>query len=287
VLPRHYLSACLCFKNAASYLAEWLAFYTALGVDHFFLYNNESSDRHEDILAPYLASGSATLIDFPGKGMQHAMYAHCLDVFGERTRWLMFCDDDEFLFPVKDQALPDTLASYEAFAGVAVCWMLYGSSGHWARPRGLVIENYAMRSAVPDHHVKCIVDPSRVLRPVVVGHQFECVAGQHVVDENGVPMTGPLHPQPTASVFRINHYVTKSRTEMIERRRGVQVNTGKVSPLSIEEWIRLDATWNQVRDPIAARYGDRVRAAAAAGVAAAGSGECKWRWRVTSECEGD
>ena len=86
VYPRHYLSACLCFKNAATYLAEWLAFYTTLGVDHFFLYNNESSDRHEDVLAPYLAAGSATLIDYPGKGIQHALYAHCLDTFGSRTR---------------------------------------------------------------------------------------------------------------------------------------------------------------------------------------------------------
>jgi hypothetical protein len=259
---RHYLSACLCFKDAAPYLAEWLAFYTSLGVEHVYLYNNESTDAFHAIVAPYRARGRATLVDFPGKGIQQAVYAHCLATFGARTRWLMFCDDDEFLFPVKDRSLPDALAAYEEFAGLAVAWMLYGSSGHWTPPRGLVIENYAMRFGLPDHHVKCIVDPRRIVRPLVIGHHFECVAGQVVVDERGVPMNGPLNPRPTADIFRVNHYLTKSRAEMIARRKRIQANTGEPSSLSIDEWIKLEATWNQVRDPIAARYGDRVRAVA-------------------------
>jgi hypothetical protein len=257
--PRKYLSACLCFKNAASYLAEWLAFYTTLGVEHFYLYNNESIDAHEEVIAPYVAAGAATVIDFPGAGIQHAVYTHCLQSFGPRSRWMMFCDDDEFLFPVKNISLPEALSAYEKFAGVAVAWMLYGSSGHWARPRGLVIENYAMRFAVPDHHLKCIVDPRRVVRPLVAGHQFECISGHVVVDENALPVSGPLHPTPSANILRINHYLTKSRTELIERRRKIQVNTGTVSPLSLDQWLELEASWNQVRDPIAARYGDEVR----------------------------
>ncbi|MGH7955502.1 MAG: glycosyltransferase family 92 protein, partial [Opitutaceae bacterium] len=219
----------------------------------------ESDDGFEAIVLPFIAVGAATLIDHPGKGVQHAVYSHCLHAFSHRTRWLMFCDDDEFLFPVDDISLPQALERYEEFAGVAVSWMLYGSSGHWTRPRGLVIENYAMRSAAPDQHVKCIVNPGRIVRPIVVGHHFECVAGHVIVDENGEPMNGPLHSRPSANLLRINHYLTKSRAEMIERRQSIQVNTGKVSPLSVDQWCALEATWNQVRDPIAARYGDRVR----------------------------
>lgn len=276
MLFRKYLSACLCFKNSASYLAEWLAFYSCLGVEHFYLYNNESIDGHEEVIAPYVAAGAATLIDFPGTAIQHAVYAHCLRSFGPRTRWMMFCDDDEFLFPVKDTSLAEALVDYERYAGVAAVWMLYGSSGHWARPRGLVIENYAMRFAMPDHHLKCIVDPRKVVGPLVVGHQFECVPGQVVVDEQGRPVNGPLHPSPTAEILRINHYLTKSRTELIDRRRKIQANTGAVSPLSIDEWLRLEANWNQVRDPIAARYGDRVRRFAAC--ATPGPSSTPWSW---------
>lgn len=261
---RKYLSACLCFKDAAPYLAEWLGFYSALGVEHFYLYNNDSTDDYAGVLEPYLDLGRATLLDVPGKGVQQAVYAHCLAAFGTRSRWMMFCDDDEFLFPHADIPLTEALVPYERFAGVAVAWMLYGSSGHWFRPRGLVIESYAMRFGVPDHHVKCIVDPRRIVRPLALAHQFECVPGHVVVDENGVPMTGPLMARPTAGVLRINHYATKSRSEMNERRRRPQADTGEVSRLSLADWARLEASWNQVRDPIAARYGDRVRAAAPA-----------------------
>lgn len=258
---QNYLSACLCFQNAGTYLGEWLAFYVSLGVEHFYLYNNDSTDGFFEIVGPYVAAGAATLITYSGRGVQQEIYTHCLRTVGARTRWLMFCDDDEFCFPVRDISLPEALCPYEAFAGVAAAWMLYGSSGHWTRPRGLVIENYSMRSSAPDHHVKCIVDPKRIARPLVIGHQFECVAGHAVVDENGDVMNGPLHPRPVANVFRINHYLTKSRIEMQQRRRRIQANTGRVSPLSIDEWIGLEVTWNQVRDPIAARYADRVRAA--------------------------
>src|SRR5262249_2125918 len=152
-----YLSACLCFKDAAPYLGEWLAFHAALGVEHFYLYDNQSTDDCHSIVAPYVEGRRATLISFPGRAVQHAIYAHCLRQFGGRTRWLMFCDDDEFLFPVRDVSLAEALAPYERFAGVAVSWMLYGSSGHAVRPPGLVIENYSRRSAVPDQHVKCVV----------------------------------------------------------------------------------------------------------------------------------
>ena len=68
---RNYLSACLCFQNAGSYLAEWLGFYAALGVEHFYLYNNESTDDCETVIAPWRAAGAATLIDAPGRGIRH------------------------------------------------------------------------------------------------------------------------------------------------------------------------------------------------------------------------
>lgn len=260
---RAYLSACLCFKDAATYLPEWLAFYRALGVEHFYLYNNESTDNFAPVIAPYVNRGTATVIDFPGRGAQQAIYQHCLANFGGRTRWMMFCDDDEFLFPVADTSLPEALAPFECYAGVAVSWMLYGSSGHETRPDGLVIDNYRRRSAAPDAHVKCIVAPERIAEPVLIGHQFRCRDGHVVVNESGMPMEGPFSPRPSAEKLRINHYLTKSRAELVERRRRVQANTGELSPLSIERWFELESGWNQVEDVIASRYRARVESAIA------------------------
>lgn len=252
-----YLSACLCFQNAAAYLSEWLAFYTVLGVEDFYLYDNESADAYEHALEPFRSRGMITLVRYAGRGVQREMYEHCLRTNGPRTRWMMFCDDDEYLFPTHDCTLPEALTPYERYAGVGVAWAMYGSSGHVKRPPGLVLQNYLRRAAIPDSHVKCIVNPERVVEPILAAHQFRC-RGALMVDEKFHPLRGPFAPLPTIDVLRINHYCTKSREELRERRSRVQVNTGQMSPLSFDDWVRLDETYNAVEDPIAVRYVDRI-----------------------------
>ena len=42
------------FKNEAPYLREWIEFNHIVGVDHFFLYNNNSEDNYEEIIEPYV-----------------------------------------------------------------------------------------------------------------------------------------------------------------------------------------------------------------------------------------
>ena len=39
----HYLAACLVFKDAASYLDEWIRFHQRVGFEHFYLYDNDST----------------------------------------------------------------------------------------------------------------------------------------------------------------------------------------------------------------------------------------------------
>jgi hypothetical protein len=255
-MARTYLSACLCFKNAAPYLAEWLGFYTVLGVERFYLYDNESTDDFEGALEPFRAA--IRLTRYAGRRVQHAVYQHCLANHGPSTRWMMFCDDDEFLFPVREVTLPEALSPYERYAGVGVAWAMYGSSGHVKRPEGFVIENYTRRRASPDPNIKCVVNPERIIAPLVIAHQFRC-RGALMVDEKFHPLRGPIAPFPTIDTLRINHYATKSREEMRERRSRIQANTGEVSPLSLDEWRRLDDTYNEVEDAIALRYVAKIR----------------------------
>ncbi|WP_369598480.1 glycosyltransferase family 2 protein, partial [uncultured Muribaculum sp.] len=42
---RHKVSLCLIFKDEEPYLKEWIDYHILIGVDHFYLYNNNSSDR--------------------------------------------------------------------------------------------------------------------------------------------------------------------------------------------------------------------------------------------------
>ena len=50
---RYELTACLKFKDAARFLPEWIEFHQLVGFEHFYLYNNNSSDDYRGALAPY------------------------------------------------------------------------------------------------------------------------------------------------------------------------------------------------------------------------------------------
>ncbi len=64
----HYLAACLLFKDAASYLDEWLRFHLRVGVDHFYLYDNDSMDDYESVVRPFVNAGRVTLYTSAGSG---------------------------------------------------------------------------------------------------------------------------------------------------------------------------------------------------------------------------
>src|SRR5579864_7571033 len=63
--PKYNLSICAIFKNEAKYLKEWIEFHRLIGVDHFYLCNNNSTDNFKQLLRPYTSKGVITLIPWP------------------------------------------------------------------------------------------------------------------------------------------------------------------------------------------------------------------------------
>ena len=60
---RYRFSLVLIFKDEAPYLEEWIEFHLMLGVDHFYLYQNNSTDNYQEVLKPYIKDEKLTLID--------------------------------------------------------------------------------------------------------------------------------------------------------------------------------------------------------------------------------
>ena len=100
---RHYLAICAIFKNEAAYLDEWLRFYDLVGVEHFYLYNNDSTDGHLAVLQRWIAAGKVTLHDIPGRAVQRLAVHHCLQTYRDQCAWLAHVDLDEFLFSPRDK----------------------------------------------------------------------------------------------------------------------------------------------------------------------------------------
>ena len=193
-----------------------IEFHKLVGVEKFFLYNNNSSDDYKSTLAPYLQDGSVVLTEWDFKQpCQREAYNHCLAHHGHEVRWLAFLDMDEFMHAVSEQeTLPQALRDYEQYPALAVHWLMFGPGNHILKPQGLVTENFHNHQPNPNKFVKVIVNPCCV-EYVNGPHSAIYKNGALAVDENFKPVHrhSIMALPPSVNRFCINHYWTKSVEE--------------------------------------------------------------------------
>lgn len=217
--PKYYLSVCAIAKNEGTYFKEWIDWHHKMGVEKFYIYDNESTDCTREVLEPYIKSGLVDYRYFPGYRKQIAAYDDCIERFRFDTRWLAFIDLDEFIVPVKDKSIPEFLKRFEDAPAVEINWLVYGSGGAKEKLPGGMMERFRHHS-LPGHmlnrHVKSIVNPRRVF--AVVGcHEVACIDGK-ARDSHGNEITKNFRDrEPEQDVIRINHYAVRSWEEFVEK----------------------------------------------------------------------
>ena len=97
----HDLAVVAILKDEGPYIKEWLDYHLAAGVEHFYLYNNDSSDDYEKIVAPYVQAGLVTSTNISGKLSLFPAYNDAIKRFKFFNRYMAFIDLDEFIFPKK------------------------------------------------------------------------------------------------------------------------------------------------------------------------------------------
>ena len=261
-----YVSIGAIYRNEAHYLPEWLEFHRLMGVERFFLYNNRSTDNHLEVLAPYIEEGSVVWHDWPMFPGQYECYEHIFRTHRDEARWIAYIDLDEFMFAPTGEQLPDVLREFEAYPGVVVNSIFYGTSFHDAPPDGPVVENYTRRlslEAPRNRIVKSIVDPARTVRVGNVCHYFRYDGGKKAVNENFLAVAGEATREVSVERLRINHYFTRSGQERKEKLKRPGILHGHLVP-RIEEVEERDRMLNQEVDEVLVPYGRAVRAALAA-----------------------
>lgn len=143
---RYNVSICAIFKNEEPYLKEWIEFNHLVGIEHFYMYNNNSDDDYMSVLKSYIDKGLVTLIDWPHNQKQMEAYKDCIDKFAPESKWLGFIDIDEFIVPKSTSNIYDFLKPFEKNRGaVNIYWRLYGTSGRMDRDNnGLVTEDFTV-----------------------------------------------------------------------------------------------------------------------------------------------
>ncbi len=246
------LAICAIFNDEADYLQEWIEYHLHVGVEHFYLYNNNSKDDYLNVLFPYIAQGIVDCTEWPSPQDQDwvpyqiGAYNHCLK--NSKAYWLAIIDIDEFIVPVNEDNILAILSEFKDFGGLKVFWQNYGTSFLPSLPPDrLMIESLIWKYPW-DHERnrtgKTIIQPKKVKKCSI--HDHEYFPGHFAVTETGAnTYKAPI----SIDKIRINHYWTRAedyffgqKIPRMERHDGKPVPQEKIDHILFE--------CNQVEDPI-------------------------------------
>ena len=217
------------FKDEGKYLKEWLDYHLLAGVEHFYLYNNDSTDNYVEVLSPYVEANLVTLKNFSGKMMQSPAYDDAIENYRFDCRYMAFIDLDEFIFPKTNQSISavadEILLHNPNAAALGVNWQCFGSNGQETTDysRG-VLERFTRRAPIDwvvilseeemigNVTIKSLVNPRRVhcwWSP----HYANYFRDFYSLNSNGAKTLYVSSYPIAADKIVINHYNAKSREE--------------------------------------------------------------------------
>ncbi len=251
------IALCCRIRDEAPYLDEFIEYYLAAGVDHFFFYEKLSQDRYRDVLDRWIAAGVVTLFDnWPVVPVSPSAEEDCVLRCIGRFEWIGFIDADEFVVVGDGGSIGEFLAGYEKYPAVALHWYMYGSNGHKVRPEGPVIAEYTRREPGPNKHVKCFVRPS-VVACYRNSHSWYYRGMRCAVNEIRKSVRGSFAFPPTAARAWINHYHHKSDQDYFEKaaRKSVLDKAGMNFEIrSAQRHVEGEQKANAVTDACALKY---------------------------------
>ena len=253
------LAIAIIIKNEAPYIQEWIEYHIKKGFKKIYLYDNESTDNLVGILQKYIATGVVEYKLLPGVARQMDAYNDALRKSRKKREYLMFLDADEFVFLKRQtdnflELVNEYFSSNSSIGGLAINWVVFGSSGFIEKTPGLVTQKYVMRSNnyfEVNKHVKTICDPRKVAG-VLNPHYPEYLPNYYAVNLQYEVVEGAFSKHDVNARVRINHYFTKSKEEFeAKKSRGMADSdrTRKDSEFALHDR-------NEVRDESMHAYGE-------------------------------
>ncbi len=267
------LSIVAIIKNERNIL-EWIEYHRLVGVEHFYIYDNESTDGLEEKLKPYIEEGLVTYTYYPGKYLQFKSYNDAIEKYKYDTKWLAVIDGDEYIVPMEEgKNLLEILDGIERdymnhimrhavyVGGVGVNWRDYGTSGHKTPVDGLIIEHYKYRGEddfYQNVHIKTIYNP-RVVSNISNPHYGSFISDKWInISENGSYIRGSYFYDSMCKKIRINHYFSKSEEELVSKNKRGWPDRDLYRP-DEKELYEAGVMCNKVYDPIMDKFVDEVK----------------------------
>ena len=221
------------FKDESPYILEWIAFHLTIGIDFFYIADNESSDGTTALLEALDKLKIIKHIRFrtPNDSPpQLPAYEKIMLENKDKHDWFAFIDADEFIMPQSGRSLDSFLADISTdnkIGAIGLNWAVYGSSNERKYRDGLVLERFQSRgekTLTLNKHFKSLVRSKAYEKTAGNPHSFKLKEGFHYVHTDSRPITNlvpdvdGLSKDVCWGLFRLNHYVIKSYEEFTNKK---------------------------------------------------------------------
>lgn len=257
------------FHNEATYLAEWVAYHRLVGVDHFWLYDDGSTDDWRSVLAPHLDEGVVEVLPLPEQhspGVPTALkqpgtFRDGLRRAQGKAHWVALIDADEFILPRTEATVPECLEQhFPRASGIYVNWRMFGTNHQIVAP-GKPILPALTACSLPAHsengNGKSLVRPDQVeIDRVWSPHHFPLRAGEQYVDGGGNALAFVLrHARDDLltsgyhfdTSIRINHYNLRDERFFSEN-RVTRARAGQLPGKSLDRLIEHYVSFGKLQD---------------------------------------
>ncbi|KAH7846175.1 hypothetical protein Vadar_010792 [Vaccinium darrowii] len=182
-------------RNQAPILREWVMYHASIGVQSWFIYDNNSDDDISSLIESLDDENfNITRHVWPWIKTQEAGFSHCALRAKDSCEWVGFIDVDEFLYFPSGLSLHDVIRNLTSnVAEVRISCHTFGPSGLKRAPTKGVMLGYTCRMAAPERH-KSIVRPEALNCSLINSlHHFQLTSGFEFVNMK-------------RNVLVINHY---------------------------------------------------------------------------------
>lgn len=228
-------------RNEEKFLDEWLVYHRIIGINHFFLYDDDPKLSLQNFMLPH--SDYTTVIPWYGKNKplsemknQIQAYLHAVNNCISGYDWVIFLDGDEFVVIKRHKNVQHFLSEFGDASAVSLNWHIFGHNGFYEDPERLVTTSLIRRMLKPSLHVKTFTR-TNAIASIPSPHYCELKCGKRV-DANNLLYTEE-HYSGKSDVAHINHYQCRSFKRWMARVERGDVNFNTQNSTAEHRW-RLD-----------------------------------------------
>lgn len=258
------IGICAIIKDCnQKYLNEWIEWHQLIGVDFFFIYDNESQIPIKTL---NLNNNNIYIKEIKGEVMQLPAYQDCIKLQKNKKLpkcdWIAFIDDDEFIVP-EQGSIKKVMEEYHKFSALGINWMTFGSSGikfktdegQISKFNKILSNDYLNEDGVYslNSHIKTIANPLHVLY-FTSPHSCVCETPKQNkywnrytfgfrklirpkglcvdIDKNIIPFAFTI--KPIQSKMWIAHYYLKSEEEF-----KLKISRGRADTNQVEHRLKM------------------------------------------------